>query len=147
MSSEIQSPVIDRADAIGAPSRTLVLVDDDEAFRYAIGRTLARYGWSVEVASAGMDAVDLCRIYRPQLVLIDLRMPGVDGYDTCRRIRAERWGQRMVLAAVSGMLREHAEPRALRAGFDFFLGKPLDPERLQSILSSPDFRSVRDNRS
>jgi two-component system, sensor histidine kinase len=139
MSSEIRLPMIDSPVATSSARRTLVLVDDDEAFRYAIGRTLSRCGWSVEVASGGVDAVELCRIYRPPLVLIDLRMPGIDGYDTCRRIRAERWGHNMVLAAVSGMLREHAEPRALRAGFDFFLGKPLDPQRLQSILSSPDF--------
>jgi len=118
--------------------RDVVLVDDDEIYCYAVTRTLEGFGWTAHVARRGEDAVELSRIVRPKLILLDLKMPEVDGFETCARIRAEGWSRRTVIAAVSGMPREEVEQRALSCGFDFFLLKPLDGPRLQAVLGQLD---------
>jgi CheY-like chemotaxis protein len=118
--------------------RDVVLADDDEIYCYAVTRTPEGFGWTAHVARRGADAVELSRIVRPRLILLDLRMPDVDGFETCARIRSECWSRRTVIAAVSGMPREEAEQRALSCGFDFFLMKPLDEPRLQAVLGQLD---------
>jgi CheY-like chemotaxis protein len=121
------------------PPKEVVVVDDDENYCYAILRTLEGYGWTAHIARRGADAVELSRIVRPKLILLDLNMPGLDGFETCGRIRSEGWSQRTVIAAVSGMPRQHLEQRALSCGFDFYLRKPLDGPRLEAVLGHSAF--------
>jgi DNA-binding response OmpR family regulator len=118
--------------------REVVLADGDESCCCAVTRTLEGFGWTTHIARRGADAVELSRIIRPKLILLELDMPDVDGFQTCARIRSEAWSRRTVIAAVSGMPREEVEQRALSCGFDLVLIKPLDGSRLQAILGHPD---------
>jgi CheY-like chemotaxis protein len=74
---------------------------------------------------------------RPHVVLIDLGMPGIDGYETCRRIRAEL-GPSAMLVAVSGWGQQQDKARAMASGFDAHLTKPADPAVLASLLANAE---------
>jgi CheY-like chemotaxis protein len=96
-----------------------------------LGRLL---GHEVHAATDGLGGVDAALRLLPDLSLIDIGLPGIDGYEVARRIRADPRGQRLRLVALTGYgLREDRE-RALAAGYDDHLVKPVDPARIAALL-------------
>ena len=75
------------------------------------------------------------RSFRPDVVLCDIGMPKVNGYDAARRIRAEGWGKNMVLVALTGWGQEDDRQKSADAGFDFHLVKPVEPAALMKLLA------------
>jgi CheY-like chemotaxis protein len=71
----------------------------------------------------------------PDVILLDIGLPGLNGYDACRRIREQPWGKRIVLVALTGWGQEEDKRRAAEAGFDHHLTKPVDPADLEKLLS------------
>jgi CheY-like chemotaxis protein len=88
---------------------------------------------SPEPPAAGVERAEALR---PDLVLLDLGMPTLNGYDACRAIRARGWGGGTRLVALSGWGQEEHKARAREAGFDRFLVKPVDYEALRELLAS-----------
>ncbi len=114
-------------------SRVLV-VDDDKAVAESTAMLLRLEGHEVRCANSGEAALRLCREFQPQAVLLDIGLPGQDGYETARKIRSLPGGAGLKLIAVSGYGHEAAVARGREAGFDRYLVKPVDPEKLSALL-------------
>jgi len=117
-------------------SRTRVLVvDDEQNMRTTLADILADEGFEVGTAESGERAVKLCRRAEFDTVLMDVRMPGIDGIEACRRIREIRPDVRVILMSAYSV--EQLVEDSLREGVVAFLRKPLDAERLLALLGAP----------
>jgi CheY-like chemotaxis protein len=126
----------DPADRIGkfsTPLRMLV-VDDNRDAAESMRILLKLMGAEVRAAHDGFEALSLAQSFRPRVVLLDIGMPKLHGYDTARRFRAEEWGKDMVLVAVTGWAREEDRRRAEEAGFDGHLTKPVQAGELRDLV-------------
>jgi len=125
-----------------APKRRRVLVvDDNRDSTASLATLLTRLGHVVETAADGIEAYEVAERFRPDVVLLDLGMPRLDGYGTARRIRSEPWGARMLLVAQTGWGQQSDRREAEEAGFDFHLTKPVEFDALRRILA--DLREAR----
>ena len=113
-------------------NRRVILVDDDPSARRAIGRMVRLLGLDVEEASEAGAALDLTLAYRPDVVLTDLRMPGMDGVELIRKLRERSPG--LPIVAMSAFIELEPAMRALRAGASDFLAKPVVLEDLMVAL-------------
>jgi len=118
---------------VGVRPRHIVLVEDDDNVRKALRRILELDGHRVEVASDGAEGVELMLATVPDVALIDIRLPGIDGHEVARRIRATL-GSRVLLVALTAQGREQDRRRARWAGFDAHLVKPVSYEDLTRVL-------------
>jgi len=121
--------------APAAPLRILV-VDDNRDAAATMAMVLRISGNDVRTVHDGREAVDEAREFRPDVAILDIGLPGVDGYDAARTIRREPWGTGVVLIAVTGWGQDADRERSREAGFDHHLVKPVEPAALISILSS-----------
>jgi DNA-binding response OmpR family regulator len=92
-------------------------------------------GHEADTAYDGEQGVAAAERCRPEVVLLDLGMPKLNGYDACRRIRAQPWGAGMVLVALTGWGRESDRQQSAEAGFDHHLVKPVDPAELLAVAA------------
>jgi CheY-like chemotaxis protein len=92
-------------------------------------------GHETRVAFDGLEAVEIAAVFRPHLVLLDIGLPKLNGYEVARRIRAHPWGTAMVLVAVTGWGQEDDRTRARCAGFDHHLTKPVNLQAIQALLA------------
>jgi PAS domain S-box-containing protein len=120
--------------AAPAPVRVL-LVEDDPAVAESTATLLEIEGHQVRTADSGDAALEAMAELRPQCVLLDIGLPGEDGYQVARRIRGLPEGEKVRLVAVSGYGHEEAVARSREAGFDDHLVKPVDPGVLSRLLS------------
>jgi len=138
--SENEASQVDaRRCEMGGRHRVLIVDDNDDAaetLRVLIETLGAK---EVHTASNGPDALAAAAQFRPDVVLLDLSMPGMDGYELARRMRAEAWGKDALLVALTGWGQEHHRRRSKAAGFDRHLTKPANPDALRAVLngSSP----------
>lgn len=93
-------------------------------------------GQEVRVAHGGEEGVELAEAMRPDLILLDLGMPRVDGYETCRRIRLKAWGNGPRIAAVTGWGEAQLERKTRDEGFDAHVVKPVTAATLFELLES-----------
>jgi PAS domain S-box-containing protein len=120
------------------PCRRILVVDDNEDAATSLARLLRRvYGHEVRVAHDGPEALGLAGEFRPEVVLLDIGMPGMDGYEVARRmrVRADLAGVRII--ALTGWGQDSDRHQSREAGFDYHLVKPVDPETLSGLLASP----------
>jgi len=89
-----------------------------------------------QTASNGVDALAVATKLRPNVVLLDLGMPGMDGYELARRMRAESWGKEALLIALTGWGQDQHRRRSQEAGFDRHMVKPADADALRAVLDS-----------
>jgi PAS domain S-box-containing protein len=135
-----QQAVLPRAETLGRgeahTAQRRVLVIEDNA---AAARTLQMYleiiGQRVEVAYSGPEGIEAARRFRPELVLCDIGLPGLDGYAVARRLRRDKDLSSAYLVAVSGYGQDGDQRQAREAGFDLHLSKPLDLEKIGAILA------------
>jgi signal transduction histidine kinase len=118
--------------------RRILVVDDLPDNAASLTVLLRRLGHRVETAFCGLDALTLAGEFRPQVILLDIGMPDLDGFEVCRRLRAESWGREIFLVALSGWGQESDQRRSAEAGFNAHLVKPLDYSLLESILTNLD---------
>jgi CheY-like chemotaxis protein len=116
------------------PRRVLIVEDNADA-REMLGTALTSAGHEVREADTGTAALDAAATFRPDVGLIDIGLPGVDGYEVARRLRATDEGQRMLLVALTGYGQPEDRRRARAAGFDAHLTKPVLPEQLAEVLT------------
>ena len=119
------------------PTRVLV-VDDNRDAAMTLSFLLARYGYEVETRFDGPSALAAAEAFGPDACVLDLKMPGMDGYELARRLRARAAGQSPVLATLTAFRDfDHVE-RAEQAGFDLYFTKPAEPgdlaEQLRTLL-------------
>jgi PAS domain S-box-containing protein len=134
--AEDPSPTEDGPLAEPVGLRVLV-VDDDVAVAESTAMLLRLEGHEIRCANSGEAALRLCREFQPEAVLLDIGLPGQDGYEIARKIRSLPGGAELKLIAVSGYGHEAAVARGREAGFDRYLVKPVDPEKLSALLTTP----------
>jgi CheY-like chemotaxis protein/nitrogen-specific signal transduction histidine kinase len=116
------------------PSRILV-VDDNADAADALAFMLRAAGHQVNTANDGLEALTISPTFRPEIVLLDLGMPNLNGYATAHRMREEPWGQDIVLVALTGWGQPKDRDRTSRAGFNAHLVKPVGVEELFGTLA------------
>jgi signal transduction histidine kinase/CheY-like chemotaxis protein len=122
--------------ATAARLRRVLIVDDNPDVAEITALLLKGAGCDVRVAYDGNEALDTAATFQPEIVFMDLGMPGMDGYEVCRRIRQAEWGNSVQLIAVSGWARPEDQQRSAAAGFDRHLVKPVDPLAIIEIAGS-----------
>jgi len=125
-----QPPEAERA---GVPRRILV-VDDNVDAALTLDLLLRSLGHETRVAHEGGRALEIAREFRPEVILLDIGMPGMDGYEVARRLRGMNHGQTFRIVAVTGWGQEADRARAKEAGFDVHLVKPVDVGVLAKVL-------------
>jgi CheY-like chemotaxis protein len=116
--------------------RHILLVEDNSDSREVLGMLLEMWGHRVDVAEDGRRAVRKAIDLRPELALIDIGLPEMDGYEVARRIRSDAAGKSMRLVALTGYGQPDDRARAIEHGFDAHLVKPVDPERLARVIAT-----------
>ncbi len=131
--SEAQADTPDAAATGSRPLRVLV-IDDSRDSATTCGAFLQTCGHHVHICFSGADALVAAETFRPQVIILDIGMPGMDGYEVARRVRRRAWAADCIIVAVTGWGQERDKHRALVAGFDHHLTKPIDPLSLEALL-------------
>ena len=119
-----------------APPRRVLVVDDNIDGANTVAELLRLMGHEVEVEHDGLGAVSAALRLRPDVVLLDIGLPGIDGYEAARRIRSEEGPTHMKLVALTGWGQDQDKERAFGAGFDLHCVKPVGLEQLQKLMES-----------
>lgn len=112
----------------------VLLVDDNEDALQTLALLVRTLGNKTCIARDGLEALDVAREYRPEVVLMDLGMPRLNGYETASRMRQEPWARDTVLIALTGWGQDKDRHRTREAGFDHHLVKPVELETLRALL-------------
>ena len=120
------------------PARALrvLLVDDNRDAADTCATLLELAGQEVRVAHSGRGALEIAETFDPQVVVLDIGLPDVDGYEVARLLRGAEWGKNTVLVAATGWGREDDKQRAFAAGFNHHLTKPIAGDELLALLRS-----------
>ena len=113
----------------------ILIVDDNRDGADSLAMLLESQGHEVATAYDGAEAIQSAEILRPDLVLLDIGMPNLNGYETCRQIREQSWGSDLLVIALTGFGQEEDRRRTLEAGFDLHMIKPLNPDNLNQLLA------------
>ena len=124
----------DTATAARCPASAVLLIEDNADARQSLRTLLERDGHHVEAAADGLSGLARAEASEPDIVLIDIGLPSLDGYEVARRIRARR-GAAPILVAITGYGRADDRRRSFEAGFDAHLTKPVAPEQLADVLA------------
>jgi CheY-like chemotaxis protein len=121
----------------GAPARRVLVVDDNRDSADSLGVLLGLMGHPVRTAYDGPQALEVAREFRPEVVLLDIGLPTLGGYEVARRLRGDAALPGLVLVALSGYGAEEDRLRSREAGFDRHLVKPCALEELEALLRDP----------
>jgi len=125
----------DEEEKLAQSSLRILIVDDNRDGADSLGMMLRIMGNDIRTAYDGQEGVDVAGEFRPEVVLFDIGMPKLNGYEACRRIREQPWGKGIVLIAVTGWGQDDDRLRSHQAGFDHHMIKPVDPKALMTMLS------------
>lgn len=117
--------------------RRILVVDDNQDGAISLAMLLEAIGHQVATAFNGLEALKVASRIRPDVVLLDIGIPGLNGYEVARRIREEPWGKATVLIAITGWGQLEDRERSKDVGFDDHFVKPLDFTRLKRLLAEP----------
>ena len=118
----------------GLSPRRILVVDDNVDAAETLGLMLKLQGHQVQTAHDGLQALNAASVFLPHVILLDLGMPNLNGYETANRIRSQAWGRDIALVAVTGWGQPKDRERTVEAGFDAHLVKPVDRETLLKTL-------------
>jgi two-component system, chemotaxis family, CheB/CheR fusion protein len=114
--------------------RRILVADDNRDSAESVSMLLKLSGHEVHLAHTGAEALEIAKRVRPDIGIFDIGMPDLTGYELADRIRHEAWGQETTLIAVTGWGQDSDKRRALAAGFDHHLTKPVDPDQLERLF-------------
>ena len=133
------APEVKPADGIESfpaiPCRRILIVDDNTDTATSLAMLLKILGHVTEIAHEGPQALELAATYRPEIVLLDIGMPKMSGYEVCRRMREQPGGKEVVIVAVTGWGQEEDKRRSVEAQFDGHMVKPVEPGALLQLLA------------
>jgi CheY-like chemotaxis protein len=114
----------------------VLVVDDSVDAAESLAMLLAFDGHEIHKAHDGADAVRTAERVRPDVVLMDIGLPILNGYEACRRIRSQAWGAAITMVAITGWGQEEDHKQSDAAGFDLHLVKPVDHDDLLRVMGS-----------
>jgi CheY-like chemotaxis protein len=115
---------------------TILIVDDNPLNMKLVSFLLAKRGYDVRCAADGEEALELLQEFRPTLILMDMQMPGIDGFELTRRLKADPATRGIVVIAVTAYAMKGDEQRVREAGCDGYLAKPIDTRLLPQVVAS-----------
>jgi PAS domain S-box-containing protein len=116
--------------------RRILVVDDNVDAAESIGTLLRLWGHEVRLAHTGPEALEAAGVYHPEVVVLDIGLPGINGHEVARRLRQQPGTERTVLVALTGYGQDEDRRRSMEAGFDHHLTKPVQPETLEELLAA-----------
>ncbi len=114
----------------------MLLIEDNPDIGETLRDLLQLLGHEVEWASDGLRGVQVALATQPEVALVDIGLPGIDGYEVARRVRASDQGKKLLLIALTGYGRPEDRRKSLEAGFDAHLVKPVDPDELAALIAA-----------
>jgi PAS domain S-box-containing protein len=139
----VKLPIVSR-DAVATPNaevpapaligRRVLVADDNQDAADSLAMILEMSGHDVRVVHDGLAALAVAQSFRPDTVLLDIGMPQLNGYEVARALRREPWGTGITLIALTGWGQESDRQKAMDAGFDRHLTKPIDPDALETLM-------------
>jgi two-component system CheB/CheR fusion protein len=123
------------AEQTPAAAHRILIVDDNRDAATSLAMLLKMTGNETQTAHDGLAAVETAATFRPDVVLLDIGLPKLNGHDACRRIREQPWGKNMVLVALTGWGQDEDRRQSKDAGFDHHMVKPVDFADLMSLLA------------
>jgi CheY-like chemotaxis protein/two-component sensor histidine kinase len=135
-SSHCPQPQAEGPAHMSPPSLRILVVDDNRDAADSLAMLLRATGNDIRTAYDGLEAVQVASEFRPEVVLLDIGLPKIDGHEVAQRIRKEPWGRQMCLIAVTGWSDETDRARSRASGFNHHLVKPLDTGHLAQLLGS-----------
>jgi CheY-like chemotaxis protein len=123
----------------------VLVVDDDPDTANSLAQLIGQLGYEALAAYDGESAVEQAASFLPDMALIDLGMPGLNGFETVSRIRQLRSSHHVILVAVTGWTRDEDKKRALECGFDLHVAKPMSLEKLKELLALLDPAGVAES--
>jgi len=126
---------VDERESRQGSRRRVLIADDHRDSTDSLSLLLELRGHEVWTANDGQEAVEAARTHHPDVALLDIGMPELNGYEVARRIRQEPWGKRMRLVAITGWGQDDDKQRARAAGFDYHLTKPVSLDELEDLLA------------
>ena len=130
----IELPRAGQPDAATEFHRRILVVDDNQDSATSLALILALKGHETRTANDGLQAVEVADEFQPQVVLLDIGMPRLNGYETARLMRQREWGRQALLVALTGWGQETDRLRSSDAGFDAHLTKPVEIAAIQRLL-------------
>jgi PAS domain S-box-containing protein len=130
------------ADRVAEPAATesgksrVLVVEDTEDVAETLRMLLELWGYDVRIVEDGPSALVAYRTYQPDIVLLDIGLPGMNGYDVARQLRRQRGRKRPFIMAVTGYGQDEDKQRSHEAGFDYHMTKPVEPSKLQTVLAT-----------
>jgi excisionase family DNA binding protein len=120
------------------PSRNprILIVDDDATIRVVLSKSLSDHGYTTEMAADGFEAGIKVMRFRPDIILLDLIMPGMDGFMVCRQVKSSDATDWIKIVVLTGYGTPENREQAINAGADGFLVKPVNEETLLSVIRS-----------
>jgi CheY-like chemotaxis protein len=134
-------PATDAGPSATLSPRRVLVVDDNQDAADSVGMLLTLLGLDAHVAYNGPDALEAFATFQPAVVLMDIGMPGMDGYEVARRIRLLPESEDVILIALTGWGQEEDRQRTLNAGFDYHLIKPTNVSALETLFVSLESRA------
>jgi PAS domain S-box-containing protein len=134
MTTGIEEPVLAPAEPPDTTRRRVLVVDDNHDAADSLATLLTLRGHDVVIAYDGEEAIEKAKRFTPDIVMMDLGMPRLDGIEAARRLRALAGGEKLKILALTGWGQLEDRARTRDAGFDFHLVKPLDPAELERVL-------------
>jgi CheY-like chemotaxis protein len=116
---------------------TVLIADDNADAAESLALLLDLEGHEVRTVGDGRQALALAEAWRPRVALLDIGMPGLNGYQLATALRATDWGQRMLLIALTGWGQSDDQAKARDAGFDHHCTKPVDADQLLALIAQP----------
>jgi CheY-like chemotaxis protein len=124
------------------PARRILVVDDNQDGAKSLAKLLRLFGNEVRIAYDGHEALRLAMEYQPQVVFLDIGLPGMDGLEVCRLLRRQPGLKNTLVIALTGYGQDDDRRRSYEAGFNAHLVKPVDLDTLREMLSSPELSAV-----
>jgi CheY-like chemotaxis protein len=111
------------------------VVDDNQDSAASLALLLEMKGNDVRTALDGREALALAEAFRPEMIFLDIGLPGLDGHGVCRRIREQPWGHELPIVALTGWSQEEDRRRSRQSGFTHHLVKPAEPALVDRLLA------------